>query len=48
VRDGVGTDRQHVLVAPLDVHVEPAQKLDHGLDVTDARDVAQHDLFARQ
>ena len=47
-RDLVGADRDHVLVAPLDLHVEPAQQLEHRLDVADPRDVAQHDLLARQ
>ena len=39
-------DGDHVLVAPLDLHAEPHEQLDHRLDVADARHVAQHDLLA--
>jgi hypothetical protein len=48
VGDLVGPDRDDVLVAPIHLHVEPPQQLEHRLDVADARDVAQHDLLARQ
>ena len=40
--------RDHVLVAPLRLHAEPHEQLDHRLHVADARDVAQHDLLARE
>ena len=46
--DAVGTDRHDVLVAPLGLDVEPAQQLEHRLDVADPRDVAEHDLLTRQ
>jgi hypothetical protein len=39
---------QRVLVAPLHLHVEAAQQLEHRLHVADARNAAQHDLLAGQ
>ena len=43
-----GLEGHDVVVAPLHVHAEVAQELEHRLHVGDARDVAQHDLLARQ
>ena len=44
----VGLERHDVVVAPLDVDAEVLEQLEHRLHVADARDVAQHDLLARE
>ncbi len=48
VGDLVRLQRERVLVAPLRLHPEPLEEMDHRLHVADARHVAQHHLLARQ
>jgi hypothetical protein len=44
----VRLESHRVVVAPLDLHLEETEQLEHRLDVRDPRDVPEHDLLARQ